>query len=71
VSRAIVVFLALAAACASGCARVSPWQRETLARPPLQEPPWPVLRRGEQHVFEIREGSQGGYGAAGGGCGCN
>lgn len=25
----------------------------------------------EQHVFEYREGSAGGFGAVGGGCGCN
>jgi len=25
----------------------------------------------EQHVYEYREGSAGGYGTTGGGCGCN
>ncbi len=25
----------------------------------------------DQHVLNNREGSQGGFGAAGGGCGCN
>jgi hypothetical protein len=66
-SRLLLLALLLLA----GCVRVSPWQRETLARPALQEPPFGLLRAAEVHVFQIRESSQGAYGAAGGGCGCN
>ena len=55
----------------SGCVRVAPWQREVLARPALRDPPWSLQRRIDQHVFEVRESSRGGYGSAGGGCGCN
>ncbi len=64
----VLVALALAS---SGCARVRPWERETLAHAAMQQPPWPEIAKGQQHVFQIREQSQGGYGAGGGGCGCN
>lgn len=68
IARALTL---LALVLAPGCVRVQPWQRETLARPELREPPWPMLAKGLQHVYQVREASQGGYGAAGGGCGCN
>lgn len=64
VGLALVLFL-------GACATVKPWQRETLAKPALQDPPWPLVHRGQQHVYDVREASSGGYGAAGGGCGCN
>jgi hypothetical protein len=66
------VLLALAAATtATGCARVKPWQREYLserAMTPGGERPEDRFR---QHWQVSREGSTGGFGAAGGGCGCN
>jgi uncharacterized protein DUF4266 len=54
-----------------GCARVKPYEREFLAKPIMvldRDPQATIL---EQHVYEYREGSTGGYGSAGGGCGCN
>ncbi len=55
----------------SGCARVKPYQREYLSARPMD----PAAEAGEdrfrQHWQESREGSFGGTGAAGGGCGCN
>jgi hypothetical protein len=64
--------VAIAAALAlAGCVRVRPHQRETLARPAMQSDPWPQLGRGSLHVYEVREGTGGGHGMAGGGCGCN
>ncbi len=55
----------------SGCARVKPYQREYLSARPMD----PTAEAGEdrfsQHWQESREGSFGGSGAAGGGCGCN
>ena len=65
------LFLLLVGALATGCARVRPWQRESLARPEMQQPPWPMVARGQQHMLQVRETSQGGYGSGGGGCGCN
>jgi hypothetical protein len=66
--RALLVVLLVSV---SACVRVAPWEREHLARPVMQledDPDEAVL---EQHFLESREGSVGGFGEAGGGCGCN
>ena len=58
----------------TGCAsleRVQPWERETLADPIMQLEPDPLEAAFDEHILSTREGSAGGYGAAGGGCGCN
>lgn len=55
----------------AGCVRAQPWQRERLAKPIMSmqdDPDEAVL---EQHFLQAREGATGGYGTAGGGCGCN
>lgn len=64
----IGAFLALAAL--SGCSTVKPYQRELLAQPSMQVDA-PLDRVVEQHMLESREASAGGFGGAGGGCGCN
>lgn len=70
--RAAKVALGLfAAAALGGCATVSPYEREYLARPSMD-----VQREAHEdtfkaHVFDAREGAMGGYGSTGGGCGCN
>lgn len=56
---------------AAGCARVKPWEREYLAKPIMVLDRDPQAALLEQHVYEYREGATGGYGAGGGGCGCN
>lgn len=55
----------------SGCTRVKPYQRELLAKRIMSLEPSPEATLLEQHVFQYREGSAGGYGGSGGGCGCN
>lgn len=55
----------------SACSSVRPWQRERLAKPKMQLASDPLASELEQHVYEYREGSAGGYGASGAGCGCN
>jgi len=55
----------------SGCPAVKPWQRGKLAQPMMQLDPEPEATLLEQHVYQYREGSAGGYGGLGGGCGCN
>jgi len=62
--------LALLAACA-GCAPVKPYQRGRLAKRKMQLQRDAQASEMEQHVYESREGSVGGYGSTGGGCGCN
>lgn len=54
-----------------GCAHVAPWQRENLASKRMRLGADPEAELLEQHVFQYREGSSGGYGGGGGGCGCN
>jgi hypothetical protein len=49
---------------------VQPWQREHLARRSMQFDDG-LEGRFRQHLFGAREGAEGGYGKAGGGCGCN
>jgi len=55
----------------SGCATVQPWERGILAKKKMQMDPDPQASALEQHVYEYREGTTGGYGSVGGGCGCN
>ena len=56
---------------ASACAPVAPYQREYLAKPMMQFAPDPDEDTLDLHMLEAREGATGGYGSAGGGCGCN
>lgn len=55
----------------SGCARVAPYERGTLARSDMELGENPDLAAGEEHGIAYREGSSGGGDAKGGGCGCN
>jgi hypothetical protein len=64
------LLLAVLAAC-SGCARVAPYERGTLARSDMELGANPDLAAGEEHGLAYREGSSGGGAAKGGGCGCN
>jgi len=63
--------LTLCVATVGGCVVVKPYQREHLSERSMT----PGVERAEdsfrQHWQFSREGSTGGYGAAGGGCGCN
>ncbi len=59
----------------SACGPIEPWvkpyERDHLADPIMSLDPDPVSTAYMLHVFEAREGSRGGEGSAGGGCGCN
>jgi hypothetical protein len=67
--RVIVVVALLASSAA--CARVAPYERETLARRDMALGENGDLSAGEEHAEAYREGSSGGGDAKGGGCGCN
>ena len=69
--RKKLVALALVLAAASGCVHVRPRQRETLAKRNMKFGPDPAEDELDLHMQESREGSSGGYGSSGGGCGCN
>ncbi|MBK9032123.1 MAG: DUF4266 domain-containing protein [Myxococcales bacterium] len=55
----------------TGCLRVKPHERQTLARPDMVIGSDAELRTGESHARSYREGSSGGGEAKAGGCGCN
>ena len=57
----------------AGCGRyaVRADEKEYLADRIMQADYDALETANDQHVLSNREGSQGGFGAAGGGCGCN
>jgi len=55
----------------SGCVAVKPHQKQDLARRKMTFAPFPTEDELDLHMQQSREGSAGGYGNAGGGCGCN
>ncbi|CAA6812289.1 MAG: Phosphonate ABC transporter phosphate-binding periplasmic component (TC 3.A.1.9.1) [uncultured Sulfurovum sp.] len=56
----------------TGIKEVKAWEKEGLAKEIMQfEGPNPELKKFEQHLYFSKEASRGGYGVAGGGCGCN
>lgn len=65
---ALACFFVVAVA---GCVRVKPYERELLAKPTMTFQPDPHEDVLDNHMLEAREGAAGGYGSAGGGCGCN
>lgn len=71
VLRAAAFACAIAAlAVAAGCATVQPWQRGRLANPCMTFDPDSNLASFDGHWQTAREGSAGGFGVQGGGCGC-
>jgi hypothetical protein len=54
-----------------GCATVAPQQRAILADPTMQFDAEAKHDAALRHALENREGSMGGTGVSGGGCGCN
>jgi hypothetical protein len=59
------------AALATGCATVAPTQRAILADPAMQFDGEAKHDAALRHAMDNREGSMGGSGVSGGGCGCN
>ncbi|MCB9572342.1 MAG: DUF4266 domain-containing protein [Kofleriaceae bacterium] len=63
--------VAIVAASATGCATVKPYEKEYLSKRKMTFAPDASEDELDLHMQEAREGSSGGYGSAGGGCGCN
>src|SRR5437762_2683159 len=53
------------------CVVVRPYEREILSKRIMLFQPDPHEDVLDLHMLEAREGAVGGYGSAGGGCGCN
>jgi hypothetical protein len=64
----LVVALGLTGA---GCVVVKPYQREYLSVRAMDPTAEQAEDRFRAHWQGSREGAEGGFGAAGGGCGCN
>ena len=56
-----------------GCAHlgVQPWEREVLARADMQLDASALDTAVDDHIYFSKEGTSGGRGFGGGGCGCN
>lgn len=66
----LLVSLALLLA-QGGCVTVRPQERAALADPSMQFEGDPHVDTQMRHALDNREGSYGGGGVSGGGCGCN
>jgi len=66
----LIPILLLISLCA-GCTTVEPWEKEALGKSIMAFDPDPLETRNKQHIYFSKEGSSGGYGLNGGGCGCN
>ena len=66
----LAVVLALLAQ-SVGCARVKPWERDTLARPVMTFDAEAEESALDHGYYNAREGAAGGFESGGGGCGCN
>jgi hypothetical protein len=64
---AIVTFALILASCVT----VRPQERAVLADPVMQFEGDPIVASQLRHAVDNREGSFGGSGVSGGGCGCN
>jgi hypothetical protein len=67
------LLLTLGLACLNGCAHlgVQPWEREVLARDDMQLDGNALDTAFDDHIYFSKEGTSGGRGFGGGGCGCN
>ena len=65
------LLLCIFALFAAGCVTVKPQQRSVLADPIMQFEGDPQASGQLRHAIDNREGSYGGGGVSGGGCGCN
>ena len=61
----------VAAMLSAGCATLAPQQRAILADPTMQFDADGKHEGPLHHALDNREGSMGGTGVSGGGCGCN
>lgn len=70
-SVAVLAAPILVATSTTSCATVKPQERAVLADPIMQFDGDPQANAQLRHATDNREGSYGGGGVSGGGCGCN
>ena len=69
--KLILALTALLVLINTGCTTVKPWERGTLSRKEMAWSPDPLAATLGEHIYFAKETAAGGYGSAGGGCGCN
>ena len=69
--KLILALTALLVLTNTGCTTVKPWERGTLSRKEMAWSPDPLAATLGEHIYFAKEAAAGGYGSAGGGCGCN
>ncbi len=66
------IFILLFAILLTGCMTpIRPWERDLLAQQKMQLIPDPMQSEVSEKIAYSKEGSTGGLGVGGGGCGCN
>ena len=70
-AKLTLIFVLIVAIGTSGCAAVKPWERGTLSKKEMAWSPDPLANALGEHIYFAKEAAAGGYGSAGGGCGCN
>lgn len=72
-SAMLRLLLSVALVSIAGCAMqpVQPWEKGDLAKPAMTFTMDTLDDRFTQHIYNSKENASGGYGAGGGGCGCN
>jgi hypothetical protein len=68
-SVVLAALAVVALASATGCVKVAPYERGTLAHPTMTTDD--MALGVDAHVRGVSEGASGGLGGGGGGCGCN
>ena len=66
-----VFSISLLSSCSLVGKRVNAFERGNLSKNGMQLVGAPKEQPGMNHLYNAREGSVGGFGGAGGGCGCN
>ena len=68
-----ILLLGVTGVLLQGCASlgVKPWEREVLAREDMQLDAHALDAAIDDHIYFSKEGTSGGRGFGGGGCGCN
>lgn len=71
--KIIITILSCIVVLLSGCSSlgVQPWERDLLAKDEMSLSAGAVDLALDDHIYFSKEGSSGGRGFAGGGCGCN
>ena len=69
--RLIICLVAIYELSACSLEPVEPWNRDILAQKKMKLIPDLLENYADEHIYFSKEGSAGGQGVGGGGCGCN